>query len=1145
MPEFCGIAPREAPRVDPQERLLLETAWEAVEQAGFTRDELDGSRTGVYVGIAATDHQIQTFLHPDRIDAYSLLGTVHSAIVGRLSYWLGLQGPNLAVDTACSSSLVALDLAIQALRNGTCDMAFAGGVNTVLSPVGFVCFSRLGALSRTGRCRAFSADADGYVRAEGCGLVLIKRLSDAQRDGNSVLAVIRGSAVNQDGRSNGFTAPNGPAQQACIRLALAQAGIEPATVDAIECHGTGTVLGDPIEVQAIAAVYGEARPTDRPIRIGTIKSNIGHSEGAAGIAGVLKAVASLRHQTFAKSLHFSAPNPNLRWDELNVRVCTETTPWSCEDHPRRIGVSSFGISGTNAHVILEEAAEHITPTTDASTRSSGPHPLLLSGRDGGALKAQAARWAAWLRANPDIPWSDVIFTAATRRTHFAARAAVQAENGLEAAEILDALAEGQAHSMLTVGEAQPRGGVVFVFPGQGSQWPEMGRAMLSQSSAFAERVAACDAALRPYTGWSVAELLRGSLDWELAPPDRVDVVQPALFAMAVGLAAVWQSLGVEPDAVVGHSQGEIAAAVVAGGLSLEDGARLVALRSQLLRRHGGHGGMAVVELPLDDLERRLRDFQPELSVAAVNTPASTVVSGDSQAIDALLRQLSDEGVFCRRVDVDYASHSAQVESILPELAEALAEISPRSCDIPMISTVTGIAIEKTDLDARYWCRNLREPVRFDRAIEALLSGGHGVFIEVSAHPVLAMPLTTACADEGGVVVGSLRRGAGDLASLHRTLGILHALGHAVSWGNLLPRAGRVAHLPTYPFQRKRHWVDHAGPNSDANSFGLTSTEHPLLTATLPVADGGKLLLTGRLCASENRWLSEHKVFGEMIVPGTAILEMALATAHVVGLTSIDELILAAPLVLTERGAQSIQVQADAPDERGLRSWRLYARNEAAADDLPWQCHATGVLSPAPGLSPRHVDLETWPPRGARKLDLRDFYPRLAAHGLAYGSTFQALIEAWRDDRFLYARTTLPAGIAETAGTYNIHPALLDAALHTLFAEAGEPEGSPPSTLLPFTWSGVTLHAAGAAEIRVRLEFSSSADGQEATASVVVCDAAGKRVLTADRLQMLATSAEQVRGAVAAQGRQHLYQVQWQDVALSDAPMGVMHSDRTE
>ena len=455
----------------------------------------------------------------------------------------------------------------------------------------------------------------------------------------------------------------------------AQAGIEPSTVDAVECHGTGTVLGDPIEVQAIAAVYGEARPLERPVNIGTIKSNIGHTEGAAGIAGVLKAVASLRHRSFAKSLHFSAPNPKLRWDELNVRVCTETAPWPRGEHPRRIGVSSFGISGTNAHVILEEPPEPTAPTTDAAPLASASLPLLVSGRDDGALKAQAARWAGWLRGTPDIRWPDVISTAAMRRTHFAARAAVQAESALDAAEVLDALAEGRAHPRLAVGEAQPRGAVVFVFPGQGSQWPEMGRALLSELELFAEKVAACDDALRPYTGWSVTELLRGDLDKELPPLNRVDVVQPALFVMAVGLAAVWQSLGLKPAAVVGHSQGEIAAAVVAGGLSLEDGARVVALRSQLLRRLAGHGGMAVAELPVDAVEQLLLDFQPDLSVAAVNTTTLTIVSGGAQAIDALAARLSEEGVFCRRVDVDYASHSVQVDFILPELAEALAELS--------------------------------------------------------------------------------------------------------------------------------------------------------------------------------------------------------------------------------------------------------------------------------------------------------------------------------------------------------------------------------------------------------------------------------------------------------------------------------------
>ncbi|WP_438024961.1 SDR family NAD(P)-dependent oxidoreductase [Sorangium sp. So ce233] len=826
---FFGISPREARSIDPQERWLLETTWEALERAGVRADTLEGTLGGVYIGLSGSEYQTDALHDAERIDAYSLTGTLPSTTVGRLAYWLGLRGPAVAVDTACSSSLVAVHVACQALRNGECDYALAGGVNALLAPESYVAFCRLKALSPTGRCRTFSANADGYVRAEGCGVLLLKRLSDAQRDGDRVLAVIRGNAINQDGRSQGLTAPNGLAQEDVIRRALSQAAVEPTTVDVVECHGTGTALGDPIEVQALGAVYGHGRPGDRPLVIGSVKTNLGHTEAAAGMAGLIKAVLSLQHAQVPRSLHFAAPSPYIPWDTLPVRVAAQRVAWERREHPRRAGISSFGISGTNAHVILEEAPEAPATAPD-SVAVPSTLPLLVSGRDEAALRAQAERWAAWLAAHPEARWADVVHTAAVRRSHLEARAAVAAGSAADAAAALGALAAGQPHKAVSLGEARARGEVVFVYPGQGSQWPAMGRALLAESEVFAAAVAACDAALRPFTGWSVLSVLRGEQGEAVPPADRVDVVQPALFAMAVGLSAVWRAWDIEPSAVVGHSQGEVAAAYVAGALTLEDAARVVALRSQLVRRIAGGGAMAVIERPVGEVEQRLSRFGGQLSVAAVNTPGSTVVSGDAAAVDRLLAELEAEGVFARRIKVDYASHSAHVDVILPELEAELAAVEPRACAIPLYSTVTGEVLAGPELGAAYWCRNLREPVRLDRALSRLLADGHGVFIEISAHPVLAIPLTAASAERGGVVVGSLQRDDGGLGRLTSMLGALHVQGHAVSWQRVLaPYGGALVELPTYAFQRQHHWLE--APRYAAEDTDGAAPRDPLYRVT--------------------------------------------------------------------------------------------------------------------------------------------------------------------------------------------------------------------------------------------------------------------------------------------------------------------------
>ncbi|MGN9796444.1 type I polyketide synthase, partial [Streptomyces sp. OZ13] len=694
---FFGISPREAQSMDPQQRLVLEASWEALERAGIRPGALSGSRTGVYLGAMSSDYDRQG-QGLDALDGYLGTGNAGSIVSGRISYALGLQGPAVTIDTACSSSLVALHLAAGALRQGECDLALVGGVTVMSTPMSYVEFSRLKTTSPDGRCKSFSAQADGAGWSEGVGMLVLKRLSVAERDGDRVLAVVRGSAVNQDGRSQGLTAPNGPSQQRVVRDALAAGGLAPADIDAIEAHGTGTALGDPIEAGALAEVFGE-----HPVFLGSAKSNLGHTQAAAGVVGIMKMVLALQHETLPRTLHADEPSPHIDWDNNGLALLQQPQPWTKSERTRRAGVSSFGLSGTNAHVVIEEAPTPASPTTPSPATDAAPGtplPVVLSGASRAALREQAGRWADWLAARPDVPLRDVAATAALHRTHLGERAGLMAGTTAHAAELLRALAEDRTHPDLLTGTQQEHGRTVFVFPGQGSEWAGMGRELLEQSQAFADAVRECDEALAPYLDRSVEDLLReGSVEeWS-----RLDVLQPVMFTVYVGLAAVWRSLGVEPAAVVGHSQGEVAAAVVAGALSVEDGARVIGVRSAALQAVAGVGRMAVVELPLDEVGEWIAPYGDAVSVAAVNTPRSVSVSGDADAVEDLLFRLDDADVSCGRLEAPVASHSHHMDALLPDLEARLAPLRPRPGQVPFYSTVTGALLDGTALDARYWC----------------------------------------------------------------------------------------------------------------------------------------------------------------------------------------------------------------------------------------------------------------------------------------------------------------------------------------------------------------------------------------------------------------------------------------------------------
>ncbi|HEX6499962.1 MAG TPA: type I polyketide synthase, partial [Micromonosporaceae bacterium] len=1077
---FFGISPREALGMDPQQRLLLETAWETLERAGIDPADLRGSSTGVFVGAMATDYGPRLHQPAGVADGHLLTGTLPSVASGRIAYTFGLQGPAITVDTACSSSLVAIMLAVQSLRRGECSLALAGGVTLMANPGNLVEFSRQNGLSVDGRCKAFAASANGTAFAEGVGLLLLERLSDARRNGHPILAVIRGGAINQDGASNGLTAPNGLAQQQVIRQALADARLEPRDVDAVEAHGTGTTLGDPIEAHAVLATYGQDRPADRPLWLGSVKSNIGHTQAAAGVAGVIKMVMAMRHGVLPRTLHVDEPTPKVDWESGALRLLTDATPWPAVDRPARAAVSSFGISGTNAHLILEQAPEPSDGDEPPVKPVAAATPLVwvLSARSEKSLRAQAERLRSFAAS---ASGDDLVAAgpALARRTSFAHRAVVVAADRDELCAALADLAAGTSNPAVTTGHAAGDVQPVFVFPGQGSQWVGMAADLLDSNAVFAEQMRRCDEALRPYTGWSVLALIRGE---DGAPElESADVVQPALWAVMVSLATVWRSVGVEPAAVVGHSQGEIAASYVAGALSLADAAKIVALRSQIVAKLRGTGGMMSVSLPVDEVRDKIAAWPDALWVAAHNGPSSTVVAGDPTALDEFTATWGAT-VHIRRTPVDYASHTPHVEVLHDDLLALLRDVTPSAADdVAICSSCAGTFVDGRELSAEYWYRSLANPVRFDTAIRAFAEYTRPLFLEVSPHPILVGSLEDIVADAGfdAQVAGSLRRNAGDWRQFLLAAAQAYVRGAAVAWASVLGPATRHVDLPTYAFDRHRYWLDGTDQSGVRTTGGITVAAHPLLDAVVPVADDGGFLLTGNLSRTGTPWLADHAVNGVVLLPGTAFVELALEAAATADADLVEDLTLEAALVLPETGAVQVQVAIAGADADGRRALTIHSR-PADDPDAAWTRHATGTVSVGAAVTEPGT---AWPPADGTPVDLRSAYERLADAGYEYGPAFQGLTEAWRVGDDIYAEVRLPDSVAVDADRFAVHPALLDAALHMLVLDdcsgsrhgtgRAEPDGSVADSdvaglLLPFSWSGVRVVAGGARTLRVRL-----------------------------------------------------------------------------
>ncbi|MCX5401644.1 type I polyketide synthase [Streptomyces sp. NBC_00102] len=1146
--DFFGISPREALATDPQHRLLLETAWETFERAGIRPETLRGSSTGVFVGSNGNDYAPPVGAVPEDLEGYIVVGNAASVASGRISYTFGFEGPAVTVDTACSSSSVALHLAVRSLRSGECDLALAGGVTVMTTPSTFVEFSRQHGLAADGRCKAFAGSADGTGWSEGAGLLLVERLSDARRLGHRVLAVIRGTAANQDGASHGLTAPNGPAQQRVIRQALADARLTAGQVDAVEAHGTGTTLGDPIEAQALLATYGQEHTDDAPLWLGSVKSNIAHTQAAAGVAGVIKMVQAMRHGVLPKTLHLDEPTPHVDWASGAVSLLADHRPWPETGEPRRAGVSAFGMSGTNTHIILEQAPEAAPaaaePAGEPGDEPQGVSepaavPLLLSARTPAALAARAADLAAYLRTGPDT--AAVARELVAGRTAFEERAVVVGATGEELLAGLDALASGESAPGVVRGSAGGERRTVFVFPGQGSQWIGMARELLDTAPVFAESIEACARALEPWTDWSLTDVLRGA---EGTPDhERVDVVQPALWAVMVSLAELWQSYGVRPDAVIGHSQGEIAAAYVAGALTLEDAARVVALRSRAIVALSGGGGMVSVVLPLPEAETAIAPWGGRISVATVNGPSAVVVAGEPTALDEFIAAAERDGVRARRVPVDYASHSAQVETVREELLTALAPVAPRSATVPLLSTVTGDWLDTTGMDATYWYTNLRQTVLFEPAVRKLLAEGHDVFVEASPHPVLTSAVQetaeAAAPDTEAVVTGSLRRGEGGPVRFLASLAEAQVHGVAVDWSPALgiprPNPAELAGLPTYPFQRQHFWLrSTAAQAADAPGLGLRAAGHPLLGASLRPAEGDGLLLTGRVSVRTHPWLADHTVLDRVLVPGTALVELAVRAADEAGRDTVEELVIEAPLVLPAGDSLQIQVAVAAPAEDGRRAVTVHSRPQDAADGEGWTRHATGYLSRT-ALPARSEDARSgavpgsWPPPGATALPLDGLYDRLAASGVAYGPRFQGLRAAWRLGEEIFAEVALDGEEVPTAGEFGVHPALLDASFHAAALGASQQAG-PDEVLLPFAWNGVRLHASGAAALRVRL--APTADGG---LSLDATDPTGTPVVSVDSLVYRPVAAARLTSGPGAV--QPLHRLGWTPLPLTTPASG--------
>ncbi len=1055
-PYFFGISPREAAAMDPQQRLLLETAYEALQDGGQVVSRLSGSKSAVFIGISTNDYGQSRLSDPGFNDLYMSTGNASSIAANRISYVFGFQGPSIALDTACSSSLMAIHLAQRSLRSGESSLALAGGVNIILSPYITMHFSKAGFLSPDGRCKTFDARADGYVRGEGAGIVLLKRLSAALRDGDPVYAVIRGSAANQDGRSNGLTAPNGQAQEEVLREAYRQAKVSPGQVQYVEAHGTGTALGDPIEAAALGRVLSTKRSPGSPCLIGSVKSNIGHLEAAAGIAGVIKVALSLKHGVIPPSLHFRTPNPHINFDELQLQVQQQPGPWPDIPGPSLAGVSSFGFGGTNVHVVMEEAPRaRAVPARQKKKAAQGALLLPLSAHSKEALSVLARNFREFLEKKEttgdcDEFTYDTCFTAGTRRDFHDSRLALVGHTKEDLCRGLDAFLEGKTNVPGLSSGRKPlnrRPKLVFVFSGQGSEWPGMGRQLFEQEPVFRSVIEQCDREIRRHAEWSLIEELTAEADFRL---NELDVLQPMLFSLQVALAELWRSWGLKPDALTGYSIGEIAAAHVGGALSLESAVRVICTRSRLLNQVKGRGSIAVVELSLDQAKEALAGHEDRVFIAAGSSPTITVLSGEPEALQALLNKLQNRGVYCLPKTGDVAFHTRQLEPLCSEFRQSLQGLLHQPAAIPVYSTVTGTRGPGLRFDAEYWVKNLKEPVLFSPVLQALFEDGCDTFVEISPHPIHLGSIHERLHSlrKKGIGVPSLRRRKDEREIMLSSLGTLFTLGFDVDLSPLYPVPGRRLRLPSYPWQRERCWIEAKG----AKEGNL----HPLLGPYFdsPAAPG-MVFWKMELGVDSVPYLRHHCVRGVPVVPGAAYVEMARAAAEEIfgpGPHILEKIEFKKALFLPEEGAQKVQL-AFLPKRDGSNEFRFYSfQPDAGKGQSTWTLHADGHIRTAKaggeqntGRTPGTIRSEC-----PETIPGDVLYREMDERGLNYGPAFRGVVEIRRRDGEAIAAIRLPEAIAFEAGDYGVHPALLDACFQVLGAAYTEKlvEAAAGFTFLP-------------------------------------------------------------------------------------------------
>jgi len=1019
-PLLFGISPREAASIDPQQRLLLEVAWESIQDSGRSPESLAGTRTGVFVGICLADYERLAFQDDLAINANTCTGAYRSVAAGRISFLLDLRGPSICIDTACSSSLVAIHSACQSLRSGESDLALAGGVSLHLLPEHYIGLARLSMLSPDGRCKTFDAKADGFVPSEGCGVVVLKRLSDALGDGDRIYAVVRGSAINQDGRTNSLTAPSGLSQAEVVSTALRNAQVPPSSISYVETHGTGTVLGDPIEVEALASVLGAPGEGVPSCVLGAAKSNFGHLEAAAGVAGLIKVALSLHKEEIPANLHFEKLNPHISLEGTRFHIPTQSQPWLKGQIPRFAGVSSFGFSGTNAHVVLEEAPR--VPARRTRRAREGASVLVISARTPAALNDAAREYRSFLTdRGRDVPLQDICHAAAARGSHYEERLALTESAHAGMCALMDEFLEGRLRSGISSGRASGKAdSPVFVCSGQGSQWPGMGVSLLRHEPVFRAAIEECEAGIKQWAGWSLIEQL--SLPEAQSKLADTEYAQPAIFAIEVALARLLDSWGVRPAVVIGHSAGEVAAAHIAGVLSLGEAARVVVCRGRLMQAATGHGKMLVVHLPAAIVFKELIVHGPGVSIAAINSPQSTVISGDSEIVDRLAMQWQERGVGCVAMPVKYAFHSPQMQPYSDDLARSLGSVEARHERIPIVSTVLGRAIHGEEMDAAYWGRNIRQTVMFQAAVQAAARQGRD-FIEIGPHPVLVSAIGECLSAESNPakLIPTLRRNHDDLTAVLSAAGALYTAGHPIAWEAIYGKPATSVSLPAYPYQRQRFWLERRTP-AQRNAI------HPLLGRRLRSPSLRGAVFEVQLDARALPYLSGHKIEGCLLVPMTAFLEIAYAAVRQVygeG-RALADVTIVAPLVLTADGTCTVQIVME-NDE-----FRVFSLREEA-----WTLHAHGRIVPAGSAGPAR---ENPPPDGYSSSAAH--YARLAKAGVDFGPAFRT-VEAVRTAKGeAWARVSLQEPEKHEASQYLFHPALLDGCLQAAVAAMADSLDGP-------------------------------------------------------------------------------------------------------